>query len=259
MFKPVYISTFVIISVLCFELLLPFRKKNFNLGHLKRNAILAIINALLNFYLFALAYAVLFNFVQFYGLGLLNLLELSFGWRLFVSFLILDFWMYSWHRINHEYKFFWNFHLVHHTDQAMDFSTGFRFHPFEIILSSSLNLVIFFALGLNFAELLFYRSISQAIILFHHSDIRINENVDKLLRLVFVTPYMHRVHHSRKRTETDSNYSVVFSFWDRVFGTLKIVDLDSVIYGLEYFRTIRNKKLISLLLQPYRYIKGDVL
>lgn len=259
MFKPEIISTGVIASVLFFELLLPYRKKSLNFSHLARNATLTTVNAVINILLFSFANAALFQLLNRYGLGLLNLWDMAFGVRLLISFLFLDFWMYCWHRINHEYKFFWNFHLVHHTDQAMDFSTAFRFHPFEIILSSLLNIIIYLALGLNVVELMFYRSISQAVILFHHSDIRMNDNSDALLRLFFVTPHMHRVHHSRKRSETDSNYSVVFSFWDRIFGTFKIVDLDNVIYGLEYFRTVRNKKLTALFLQPYRYLKGDVL
>lgn len=259
MFKQNYISFLIIALVLGLEWVYPFRKKTFGFCHFTVNVFLALISGLLNALSQAMFLLLIFEFIKRYDLGLLNLINCSFSIRILLSFIVLDFWMYCWHRLNHEYKFFWHFHLVHHTDQAMDMSTAFRFHPLEIVLSIAFNSVIFLALGLNLAELVFYKSLAQFFILFHHSDINLDKNVDGLLRSMFVTPRMHRVHHSCIRTETDSNYSVVFSIWDRIFKTYKLVDQESIVYGLEYFRTIRNKNLLALLLQPYRYHKGDIL
>ncbi|MEX0929386.1 MAG: sterol desaturase family protein [Balneolales bacterium] len=136
--------------------------------------------------------------------------------------LLLDFWTYSWHRMNHEIRFFWRFHSVHHSDNKMDVTTASRFHLGEIFFSSLFRIPLIALFGVYLWELVFYEIIMFGIVQFHHANIGLPERYDRVLRTVIVTPNMHRVHHSRWQPETDSNYSSLFSFWDRIARTFRL-------------------------------------
>ncbi|RME77394.1 sterol desaturase family protein, partial [Candidatus Woesearchaeota archaeon] len=153
--------------------------------------------------------------------GLLNLLGTKFDVfaqgsvaSLLLALLLFDLWMYWWHRLNHVIPFFWKFHQAHHTDTLMDSTSAFRFHTIEIVFSSIARLLVIPLLGMSMDQLLFYESILLPVIIFHHSNINLPKRLDSSLRLIIVTPNHHRVHHSKIRRETDSNYSSIFSFWD---------------------------------------------
>src|SRR5215813_5385924 len=118
------------------------------------------------------------------------------------AILLFDAWMYLWHRANHQLDFLWRFHRVHHSDPEMDVTTAIRFHAGEILISSALRLAVIPLLGITNRQLLVYEMLLLPVILFHHSNVLIPERLDAILRLVIVTPAIHRVHHSRLRAET---------------------------------------------------------
>lgn len=153
------------------------------------------------------------------------------GWGLFriigiepliagiISFVILDFAVWLEHVASHKIPLLWRIHRVHHADNGFDLTTGLRFHPVEILLSMFWKAGIVVLLGAPALSVLIFEIVLNGTSMFSHSNIAVPKRLDALLRRVFVTPDMHRVHHSSIRRETDSNYGFNFSFWDRLFGT----------------------------------------
>ena len=135
------------------------------------------------------------------------------------SFLILDLYMYFWHRSMHIIPLAWRFHRVHHTDRSMNVSTAYRFHPIEIISSSIPKLILIWWLGISSNFVLIYELVFTVIIALHHSNLAIPASIDRGLAYIIVTPNYHRIHHSQLVTETNSNYGSVFTWWDRIFQT----------------------------------------
>ena len=135
----------------------------------------------------------------------------------------------------------------------MDITTALRFHPFEILLSSLFRLIIFLLLGMNLIFLLVYEIALQVIIQLHHSNISLPEKYDRMLRYLIVTPNMHRVHHSDEWSETNSNYSSVFSFWDRLWSSFRQrEDTLTINLGLKLLREDKWQRITGILLTPFR-------
>ncbi|MBI1760029.1 MAG: sterol desaturase family protein [Acidobacteria bacterium] len=168
------------------------------------------------------------------------------------ALLLFDAWMYLWHRANHELGFLWRFHRVHHSDPEMDATTAFRFHAGELLLSSLLRLAVLPLLGISLGQLLVYEMLLLPVILFHHSNLRFPAWLDRWIRLVIVTPAIHRVHHSRLKLETDSNYSSIFSCWDRIAGTFRLrLDMTPVNFGLDKYGDAAWQRFSKLLVMPF--------
>jgi sterol desaturase/sphingolipid hydroxylase (fatty acid hydroxylase superfamily) len=184
--------------------------------------------------------------------GLLRLLNIPTAVATVTAILLFDAWMYLWHRANHKLGFLWRFHRVHHSDPEMDATTALRFHTGEILISSALRLAVVPLLGITIGQLLVYELLLLPVILFHHSNVRFPERLDALLRLVIVTPAIHRIHHSRYRIETDSNYSSIFSFWDRMAGTFRLRrNGQPVDFGLDEYDGEEWQRLSGLMLMPF--------
>lgn len=137
-------------------------------------------------------------------------------------FLLFDLWIYFWHRLNHTIPFLWRFHAAHHTEIAMDSTSAIRFHPVEISISYILRLPVILLLGMGINDLLFYETVLFLSTVFHHSNIDLPEKWDRRIRILIVSPHMHRIHHSKRMGESNSNYTSVFSFWDRIFGSFNL-------------------------------------
>ncbi|KPU84817.1 fatty acid hydroxylase [Marinosulfonomonas sp. PRT-SC04] len=153
------------------------------------------------------------------GWGLLNHLDWPVGLEIFLTILVLDFAIWLQHLITHKIPLLWRFHRVHHADRDIDVSTAIRFHPVEIVLSMLLKIGLIYLLGpAGFAVILF-EIILNSTAMFNHANIKLPLWLDSIVRLVLVTPDMHRVHHSDLRSEHDSNYGFSLSIWDRIFGT----------------------------------------
>jgi sterol desaturase/sphingolipid hydroxylase (fatty acid hydroxylase superfamily) len=136
-----------------------------------------------------------------------------------LSFLIIDLYMYFWHRSMHQLPLAWRFHRLHHTDRSMNVSTAYRFHPIEIISSSMPKLLLIWVLGISSGFVLIYESVFTVVVALHHSNLAMPESIDRLLALIIITPNLHRIHHSQVVAETNSNYGSVLNWWDRIFGT----------------------------------------
>lgn len=172
-------------------------------------------------------------------------------------FLLLDAWRYWEHRIYHEVPLLWRVHLVHHSDTALDITTAERHHPLEAMLAVCTTLLLVFALGFSAQALAFYVTLATLSALFTHANIVLPANVDRILRLLLVTPAVHAIHHSDLQPQTDSNYGGVLTVWDRLFGTYTDpADVRIPHFGLQYFHRPLDTALAPVLLQPFEYRRG---
>lgn len=153
------------------------------------------------------------------GWGLFNLIAAPFWAELLASLLILDAFIWAQHLAFHKIPIFWRLHRVHHTDRDLDATTALRFHPAEILVSMALKIGVVLALGVPAAAVILFEVILNGMSLFNHANLRLPVPIDRALRVLIVTPDMHRIHHSVIRREIDSNYGFNLSLWDRVFGT----------------------------------------
>ena len=146
--------------------------------------------------------------------------------------LALDLAAYAGHIFKHRLPVFWRFHQVHHSDAYLDVTTGFRFHPVEGLISWLFLAPTILLAGIDPAAILIFTGLYSLAALVQHANLRWPEVLDKVVRLIFVSPGFHRVHHSPHRHETDSNYGTLFSFWDRLFGTYQSPERSSGAFGL---------------------------
>lgn len=166
-----------------------------------------------------------------------------------ISFLVLDLYMYFWHRLMHRLPLAWRFHRIHHADRSMNVSTAYRFHPFEIISSSVPKLVLIWWLGISSNFVLIYELVFTVVVALHHSNLRIPRLIDQLLAYIILTPNYHRIHHSQIVTETNSNYGSVLIWWDKIFGTYRSrLDVDQIQLGVS--DEIRDLNIWQSLTQP---------
>lgn len=230
-----------------------FTDRQRRLSHYGHNLALGLLNAAVVALVFAAALVAAAEWAAARGVGLLHVLRLPtwLAWPL--ALLLLDLWMYAWHRLNHHVPLLWRLHSVHHSDAEMDASSASRFHTGEIVLSSLARLLVLPLLGVTPLQLLTYELLLQPVILFHHSNLRIAPRLDRMLRAVLVTPWMHWVHHSRHQPETDSNFASVFSWWDRLFGTFRLRDDPSgIALGLDGYAEVEWRTLRGMLRSPLR-------
>ena len=189
------------------------------------------------------------------GYGLLNDLALP-GWvKVAVAVVLLDLAIYLQHVIFHRVPLLWRLHRMHHADLEFDVTTGVRFHPVEIVLSMLIKFTVVLGLGAPALGVLIFEVLLNATSMFSHSNIRIDPRLERLIRLVVVTPEMHRVHHSILRRETHSNFGFNLPWWDRLFGTYRPqpeAGHEGMTIGLPEFRDPRELRLDRMLLQPLR-------
>lgn len=187
------------------------------------------------------------------GWGLLNQFGTSSVIAMGVGIVFLDFVMYMQHVMFHAVPLFWRLHMVHHADLDCDLTTGLRFHPIEIVLSMILKMTIIVVLGPPVISVLIFEILLNGMAMFSHDNIKLPPPGDRYLRLLVVTPDMHRVHHSVIISETNSNYGFNFSIWDRLFGTYLAQPSkghQDMIIGLSQFRDHRRLTLPWLLILP---------
>jgi sterol desaturase/sphingolipid hydroxylase (fatty acid hydroxylase superfamily) len=185
--------------------------------------------------------------------GLFNAFDLP-DWAAFVaSILALDLAIYLQHVMFHAVPALWRLHRMHHADLEFDVTTGLRFHPVEIVLSMGIKLAVIAALGPPAAAVLAFEVLLNATSMFNHSNIRLPAGMDRALRLIVVTPDMHRVHHSIHPAETNSNFGFNLPWWDRLLGTYRAQPKEGhegMTIGIEQFRTRRDLWLDRMLVQP---------
>lgn len=153
------------------------------------------------------------------GVGVLTLVPMPRAVACIASVVVLDAVSYGWHRANHQLRWLWQFHQVHHSDTTFTVSTGVRFHPGELLLSLPVRLVAVVVLGAPAEGVLFFELIFAVANLVEHGDISLPARLERRLARVLITPALHRRHHSKLVTELNTNFGTIFSVWDRWFGT----------------------------------------
>lgn len=248
----------VLVVLLAWESLAPFLRLftgGDRLRHGVRNFALSLVNAGATALFSTALWLAAAGWAEGRNVGLLHWLDWPAPARLAAAFLGFDLWMYWWHRLNHRVPFLWRFHRTHHSDPAMDVTTAGRFHPGEILLSSLLRVPVIVLLGLHLWELAAYELAMFTVVQVHHANIAFPPWLERMLRLVIVTPQMHKVHHSRWQPETDSNYASLFSWWDRVFRSFRLrADPHAIRFGLDDFDQPRDQSVGGLLATPWRRV-----
>ena len=251
-----WIATATLVVLLLAETWFPFFRQlttfRERFVHDLRNVVVGVLNALFG----SMAVVTLFVGVDHWAtanqVGLLRQFDTPSLIKLLLAVLLLDIWTYWWHRLNHVVPILWRLHRTHHTDLAMDVSTGVRFHLGEILLSWLARLLILPLLGISLVQLASYESLLLPVILLHHSNIRLPRWFDYGLLAVIVTPAMHRVHHSRIVAETNSNYGSLLPWWDYLFRTLRLHrDAENIQYGVDEFASHQWQTLTGIAKTPF--------
>lgn len=241
------------------EMIIPLRVNKYSLlMRWTNNFLLGIISGLLPKFLFPLMGVAFAVYIEQKDWGLFNLIHMPSFVSIILSIAILDFSRYLLHILMHHIPIFWSFHKIHHSDPDYDFTTGFRFHPLEALLGTVNTLTMIFLFGMPIISVIIMELLTVAIGFFVHTNIKLPAPLEKTIRFLIVTPNMHRIHHSITESQTNSNYSIVFPYWDylgKTYTRVESVDQKNMIVGLE---DCQGKKchnffwLIALPFLPYR-------
>jgi len=189
------------------------------------------------------------------GSGLFRQLGLPLALQIALTILILDFTAYAWHRANHRVPLLWRFHAVHHSDGVFDASTAVRFHPGELVISLGIRLLVVAAFGVPVIGILIFEIVYAFLNFFEHGDTRLPARLEALWSILFVSPALHRKHHSIHRHELNSNFVTIFSLWDRLFSTFRVSSSsEQVAVGLSGLE--KTSGLWALLILPTRKPPG---
>jgi len=189
------------------------------------------------------------------GWGLLNIVPWPPLLEGVLGFLALDLAIYAQHVAFHKVPWLWRLHRMHHADLDIDVTTGLRFHPIEILLSMLIKMAVVVLVGVPPVAVIVFEVVLNATSMFNHANATMPPWLDRLVRLVVVTPDMHRVHHSVLRHETDSNFGFNLPWWDRLFRTYRVAPEaghDGMTVGLPVFRDPKELRVDRLLTQPFR-------
>jgi sterol desaturase/sphingolipid hydroxylase (fatty acid hydroxylase superfamily) len=170
-----------------------------------------------------------------------------------LAFLLMDLSFYYWHLLNHRVPVLWRFHNVHHMDPDLDVTTALRFHFGELALSAGFRVVQILLIGIAPWTYAVYEVVFQANTLFHHSNVRLPIGLERPLNKLLVTPRMHGIHHSQVEREANSNYGVVFPWWDRLHRTLGLnVPQSAITIGVPAYAEPEDNRLWRAVSQPFR-------
>lgn len=187
------------------------------------------------------------------GIGLMNQVELAPAFAAIATLLLRGLLSTGTHLLHHHVPALWRIHRVHHLDTQLDVSSTVRFHPAEMFVGPLVGVPFVIAGGLVPWALALYELLDIAVTLFSHANVRLPRALDRVLRLAIVTPELHRIHHSTRVEETNSNFSAVFPIWDRVLGTYRdtaIADSATMELGLEDARDAHELGVLALLVSP---------
>ncbi len=194
------------------------------------------------------------TFTEVHQFGLFNIFKLPVFADIAVAILIFDLVIYFQHVVFHRITLLWRLHRVHHTDTGFDATTALRFHPLEILISTTIKAFVIVIFGISAVGVLIFEILLNFSALFNHSNFSLMGPIEKSMRSLFVTPDMHRIHHSIRNEETNSNFGFCLSWWDRIFKTYRessSVDLKVEPVGQSQFRNMRDQSVHKLLMQPF--------
>lgn len=184
--------------------------------------------------------------------GLFNLAGLEGVANVVASVVAMDLVFYGVHRANHAVPVLWRFHRAHHSDLDLDVTTALRFHPGEVLISTLIKLPAIWVLGVSPLGLVSFEIGLLAAAQFQHSNLRVPEPYETIVRRILVTPNMHRIHHSTVRGEHNSNFSTILSVWDRLLGTYHMnVRQEDIRIGLLEYQDPRAVSLPRVVWMPF--------
>lgn len=219
------------------------------------NIALVFLNSIIVRLLFPAAAVGVASYAAQHQWGLLHQFPIDFPFAVLLSIVVLDFVIYLQHVMLHAVPLLWRLHRVHHADLDYDVSTGARFHPFEIILSMLLKFAAIVVIGPPVIAVIIFEVLLNGLSMFNHGNVELPKKLDALLRLLVVTPDMHRVHHSIEENEANSNFGFNLSCWDRLFGTYRAQPRQGHIkmtVGIRKHRTLKQVTgLPGILLLPF--------
>lgn len=189
------------------------------------------------------------------GIGLLPLVGLPWLAAAILGFVALDLLVYGQHVAFHKVPLLWRLHRMHHADTELDVTSGFRFHPLEIVASLLTKAALIVLLGVPPLAVVAFEIVLNGMAMYNHSNVRLPERVERWLRWLVVTPEMHVIHHSTERRETDSNFGFNLAIWDRIFRTYSHrpgAGYEGMTIGLDSFRDRAEQRVDRLLTQPFR-------
>ena len=249
-----FVGIFVLMA--SWEALAPMRQRDISLGlRWSNNLALVALDSVIVRLVFPVTAVSFAALAAERDWGLINLLGLPFWPALIVSLLLLDLIIYLQHRLFHTMPMLWRLHRVHHADTEFDVTTALRFHPLEMLLSMGIKLAAIAALGAPAQAVLVFEVVLNGAAMFNHANVAMPPKVERMLRLVVVTPDMHRIHHSTQTEEMNRNFGFNLAWWDRLLGSYcpkPQQDQRAMPIGLDQFRTRRDLWLDRMLLQPFR-------
>lgn len=227
--------------------------------HTLQNLFFTLTTIIVNFVLaFALVAAA--GWVSAAEFGVLHWLAMPLWAQVVVGLLIMDFvssWLVHW--VEHQVPWMWQFHLIHHTDQHVDTTTANRHHPGESVIRVIFTILAVVVAGAPIWLIFLYQSLSVVMTQWNHSNIKMPNQLDRLLSYVLCTPNMHRVHHHYRQPYSDTNYGNIFSFWDRLLGTYIAVDNTKLRYGVDtHMDKAEADSIPALLGIPFKGYRGRI-
>jgi sterol desaturase/sphingolipid hydroxylase (fatty acid hydroxylase superfamily) len=254
----IFLSVLVIMAL--WEWLAP--RRDLRHGKLRRwggNLAIVALNTLVVRLLFPILAVGTAVWAEQRGWGLFNQIELPAWLEVAVAAILLDMAIYWQHRLFHIVPLFWRMHRMHHADLDFDVTTALRFHPLEIIVSMVIKLALVLLLGPAALAVLIFEVLLNGTAMFNHANARLPLGLDRILRLVVVTPDMHRVHHSVEAGEYNSNFGFNLPWWDRLFGSYQAqpgAGHDDMQIGLSAYGGDVCANLLWMLVLPFKTLKA---
>lgn len=253
----IFLSIFIFITSL--EIIIPeFKRRQILKSRWLTNIALSAFNVFIGAFLFIHIAKFTFSLNLELKWGLFHRLSLPLELELLFSILLLDLAIYFQHMATHKIPLLWKLHQVHHHDLFLDATSGIRFHTIEIILSYIYKMILVFLFGISIQSLLIFEMVLNGSAIFNHGNFRLPKTLNLFLRLIIVTPQMHRIHHSPIKSETDSNYGFFFSFWDRLFKTFiskTNQTNEEMKFGVEGANLSKDLTLLEILHLPFKKVK----
>ncbi len=236
--------------------LVSLRYKKNKLKHAAVNFGFTILHLVIHTFL-AILIVKLSDWCKESGFGLVYWFNANILLTILIGVFALDFSSWLVHLVMHKTPVLWRFHLIHHSDNNVDVTTGLRHHPGDSLLRGIFFIILIFISGAPMYSVMIYQTLVVLSTAFTHANISLPKKLDYALSFVLVSPNMHKVHHHWKQPYTDSNYGAVFSIWDRLLGTFMKLDTKDIRYGLDrYYPNEKDEDFISLLKKPFQKLDG---
>ena len=232
--------------------LIPLNYKKKKIHHAAVNFGFTVIHLIIHT-LLAILIIKLSDWCLQHSFGLVYWFNANTVFTIIIGVLALDFSSWLVHYVMHKSRTLWRFHLVHHSDNSVDVTTGLRHHPGDSLLRGLFFLLLIFVSGAPMYSVMIYQTLVVLATAFTHANINLPKKLDHFLSYFLISPNMHKVHHHWKQPFTDSNYGAVFSIWDRMLGTYKKLDPKDIRYGLDrYYPNEKDEDFISLMKKPFQ-------